>query len=83
MLITTANEHDINFLKQLELEAYTLEKTILGDQGYISATVQTDLFITYYIRLFIPHSTNHKACVKPNNSIGRKRRRVEVQFAQL
>ena len=83
MQITPANVHDINFLKDLAPEEYCRDKIILGDRGYISKQVQTDLFTQYEIKLEVPYRSNQidKAPKNPEN--GRKRRRIEVQFAQL
>ena len=48
MQITPGNVHDVNFLKDMCIEEYTKGKTLLGDRGYISREVQTDLFTTYH-----------------------------------
>jgi len=83
MQITPANVHDINFLKNLALEEYCRDKIILGDLGYISKQVQTDLFTQYEIKLEVPYRSNQIDKTQKNPENGRKRRRIEVQFAQL
>ena len=83
MQITPANVHDINFLKDLAPEEYCRDKTILGDRGYISKQVQTNLFTQYEIKLEVPYKSNQRKKVPINPENGKKRRRIEVQFAQL
>ena len=83
MQITPANVHDINFLKELQPEEYCRGKTLLGDRGYISEQVQVDLFTQYEINLEVPYRTNQKSKIPVDKIKGRKRRRIEVQFAQL
>lgn len=83
MQITPANVHDINFLKHLEPEVYSQGKTILGDRAYISASVQTDLFTNFDIQLSVPYRSNQKRQIPRGRVLSRKRRRIEVQFAQL
>lgn len=58
MKITPTNVHDINFLIELQPETYLIGKTTLGDRAYISASVQTDLFTQYDIKLLIPYRSN-------------------------
>lgn len=83
MQITPANVHDIDFLKALEPEDYSRGKTVVGDRGYISRQVQTDLFSCYNITLKVPYRRNQKIKQKLDPELGRKRRRIETQFAQL
>ena len=83
MQVTPGNVHDINFLKDAQLEDYTKGKTLLGDRGYISKAVQTDLFTTYDIKLEVPYRSNQKEQTFIDKVKGRKRRRIEVLFSQL
>ncbi|MCH2200113.1 MAG: transposase [Flavobacteriales bacterium] len=83
MQITPANVHDINFLKDIAPEEYCRYKTILGDRGYISKQVQTDLLTQYEIKLEVPFKSNPREKVPINPQNGKKRSRIEVQFAQL
>jgi IS5 family transposase len=83
MQLTPANVHDINFLKKLDPESYSLGKTILGDKGYISARLQVDLFTQYEINLQVPYKSNQENTSEMNPENGKKRRRIETQFSQL
>ncbi len=75
--------HDINFLKDAQLEDYTKGKTLLEDRGYISKAVQPDLFTTYNIKLEVPYRSNQKEQTVIDKVKGKKRRRIEVLFSQL
>lgn len=82
--ITPANVHDIHYLKKLNPEYYTRGKTIIGDKGYISAQVQTDLFTEHNINLKVPYKRNQKESHSHiNYADAKKRRRIETQFSQL
>jgi hypothetical protein len=83
MQVTPANVHDINFLKQHCFEDYSRGRTILGDRGYISKSLQADLFTSYDITLSVPYRKNQRDTKAVNREYGRKRRRIETQFAQL
>ena len=47
--MTAANVHDLKYLKDVKWEKN--DCTILGDKGYLSASVQLDLFETANITL--------------------------------
>lgn len=83
MQVTPANVHDINFLKDCAFEDWCKGRTILGDRGYISASLQTDLFTNYGIHLEVPFRKNQKDKKPVEPAKARKRRRIETQFAQL
>lgn len=83
MQITPGNVHDINFLKEWHPEAHTTGTTLLGDRGYISAKVQTDLFTNFNIKLEVPYRSNQQAKQEVDLKKGKKRRRIEVTFSQL
>lgn len=83
MQITPANVHDISFLKALDPECYILGKTLVGDRGYISHTLQTDLFTYHKIELKVPYRKNQKDKKPLDPILGKKRRRIETQFSQL
>lgn len=56
---------------------------LLGDKGYLSESVQLDLFQTVNIKLETPKRTNQKN-YKPQAYIFRKsRKRIETLFSQL
>jgi hypothetical protein len=56
---------------------------LLGDRGYLSQSIQLDLFQTVNIKLEIPKRANQKD-YKPQPYIFRKsRKRIETLFSQL
>jgi hypothetical protein len=55
-------------------ETYSRGKTILGVRAYISASVQTDLFTQYAIKLSVPYRSNQKNNVKPDNPSLKKKK---------
>ena len=56
---------------------------LLGDRGYLSTTIQLDLFQTVNIKLETPKRKNQKD-YKPQPYIFRKsRKRIETLFSQL
>ena len=56
---------------------------ILGDRGYLSQSIQLDLFQTVKIKLEIPKRNNQRD-YKPKPNIFRKsRKRIETLFLQL
>jgi|SRR5690606_9488254 len=79
--LTAANVHDIHYLGDL---GYQLSDcTLLGDKGYLSATVQLNLFESSNIRLDTPKRNNQKS-YKPQFSLFRKsRKRIETLFSQM
>ena len=56
--MTKANVHDINYLKDVKYEFH--DCSIFGDRGYISASMQLDLFESANIRLEVPYRLNRK-----------------------
>jgi Transposase DDE domain len=79
--ITKAEVHDIHFLKNIKQQM--ADCVILGDRGYLSKTIQMDLFQTVNIKLETPKRRNQTA-YKPQAYIFRKsRKRIETLFSQL
>ena len=79
--ITKAEVHDVHFLKNIKNQM--CDCVLLGDRGYLSETVQLDLFQTVNIKLETPKRTNQKN-YKPQPYIFRKsRKRIETLFSQL
>lgn len=79
--ITKAEVHDINFLKNIKQQMS--DCVILGDRGYLSESIQLDLFRTVNIQLETPKRINQKD-YKPQPYIFRKsRKRIETLFSQL
>ena len=79
--ITKAEVHDVHFLKNIKHQMS--DCVLLGDKGYLSESVQLDLFQTVNIKLETPKRTNQKN-YKPQAYIFRKsRKRIETLFSQL
>ena len=79
--ITKAEVHDINFLKNIKQQM--TDCVLLGDRGYLSESIQLDLFQTVNVKLETPKRTNQKD-YKPQPYIFRKsRKRIETLFSQL
>lgn len=79
--ITKAEVHDVHFLKNIKQQLS--DCVLLGDRGYLSQSIQLDLFQTVNIKLQTPKRTNQKD-YKPQPYIFRKsRKRIETLFSQL
>jgi hypothetical protein len=79
--ITKAEVHDVHFLKNIKQQMS--DCVLLGDRGYLSKTIQLDLFQTVNIKLETPKRVNQKN-YKPQPYIFRKsRKRIETLFSQL
>jgi len=79
--ITKAEVHDIHFLKNIKQQMS--DCVVLGDRGYLSQSIQLDLFQTVNIKLETPKRANQKD-YKPQPYIFRKsRKRIETLFSQL
>ena len=79
--ITPASVHDIHFMS--DIQSQLSDCVILGDKGYLSSSMQLNLFETVNIRLETPKRANQKS-FKPQPYIFRKaRKRIETLFSQL
>ena len=79
--LTKASVQDIHYLKDIKEQFKNC--IITGDKGYISKTIQIDLFESAAIRLEVPMRNNQKE-KKPMSRILRKmRKRIETVFSQL
>ena len=79
--ITKAEVHDVHFLKNIKQQMS--DCVLLGDRGYLSESIQLDLFQTVNIKLETPKRANQKD-YKPQPYIFRKsRKRIETLFSQL
>ncbi|OYX80803.1 MAG: IS982 family transposase [Flavobacteriales bacterium 32-34-25] len=79
--ITKAEVHDVHFLKNIKQQM--ADCVLLGDRGYLSQSIQLDLFQTVNIKLETPKRTNQKD-YRPQPYIFRKsRKRIETLFSQL
>ena len=79
--ITKAEVHDVHFLKNIKQQMS--DCVLLGDRGYLSESIQLDLFQTVKVKLETPKRANQKD-YKPQPYIFRKsRKRIETLFSQL
>ena len=79
--ITKAEVHDVHFLKNIKQQM--ADCVLLGDRGYLSESIQLDLFQTVKVKLETPKRSNQKD-YKPQPYIFRKsRKRIETLFSQL
>ena len=79
--ISTASIHDIHFLKDIKPQFKNC--TLIGDRGYLSATVQIDLFNYAKIKLETPMRSNQKDYKKQPYILMKSRKRIETLFSQL
>ena len=71
----------MQFLKNIKQQM--TDCVLIGDRGYLSQSIQLDLFQTVNIKLVTPKRTNQKD-YKPQPYIFRKpRKRIETLFSQL
>lgn len=81
MDITKAEVHDVHFLKNIKQQMS--DCVLLVDKGYLSQSIQLDLFQTVNIKLETPKRNNQKD-YRPQPYIFRKsRKRIETLFSQL
>ena len=79
--ITKAEVHDVHFLKNIKQQMS--DCVLLGDRGYVSESIQLDLFQSVNIKLETPKRMN-QVNYKPQPYVFRKsRKRIETLFSQL
>lgn len=79
--LSPASVHDIHYLKGIKMQLS--DCALLGDKGYLSQTIQLDLFNEVNIQLETPKRINQKD-YKPQFYPFRKfRKRIETLFSQL
>ncbi len=79
--LSPASVHDIHYLD--DIKEQLSDSKLLADKGYLSQTVQLDLFNQANIQLETPKRTNQKD-YKPQFYLFRKyRKRIETLFSQL
>lgn len=79
--ISPASVHDIHYLQDIRTQMS--DCVLLGDKGYLSKTIQLDLFNEVNIQLETPKRKNQKD-YKPQFYPFRKyRKRIETLFSQL
>ena len=79
--ISTASIHDIHFLQDIKHQMKNC--TLIGDRGYLSTQVQTDLFNYSNIKLDTPMRSNQKNYQKQKYIFRKSRKRIETLFSQL
>jgi len=79
--LTKANIHDTTFLK--EFNTQLADCVLLGDKGYLSSSLQLDLFHTANVRLETPMRANQKNYKKQDWIFRKTRKRIETLFSQL
>jgi len=79
--ITPASVHDIHFLK--DIKSQLSDCTLLGDMGYLSTSVQLNLFEVANIKLETPKRTNQLSYRKQAYVFRKSRKRIETLFSQL
>lgn len=79
--LSPASVHDINYLKDIKMQIS--DCTLIGDRGYLSATVQLNLFESCNIKLDTPMRRNQKDFKKQPYVFRKKRKRIETLFSQL
>ena len=79
--ISPASVHDIHFLKDVKTQMY--DCLLLGDKGYLSQTIQIDLFNEANIRLETPKRSNQKEYKPQFYPFKKYRKRIETLFSQL
>ncbi|MHB1108459.1 MAG: IS982 family transposase [Lutibacter sp.] len=79
--ITKASVHDVHLLKDLKHQMS--DCVLLGDRGYLSSTLQLDLFETANIKLETPMRINQIGYKKQPYIFRKSRKRIETLFSQL
>jgi len=79
--ITKAEVHDIHFLKNIKYQIS--DCVLLGDKGYLSESIQLDLFQTVNIKLETPKRRNQKDYKLQPYIFRKVRKRIETLFSQL
>ena len=79
--LSKASVDDRYWIQDLKYEYQ--QCTIIGDKGYLKASLQLDLFETARIRLEVPHRLNQKNWKPAFVPFRKARKRVETLFSQL
>lgn len=79
--LTKANVHDTAFLP--EMNTQLSDCVIIGDKGYLSSSIQLDLFHTANINLETPKRSNQKDYRKQEWIFRKTRKRLETLYSQL
>jgi len=79
--ITPASVHDIHFLNDIQHQIS--DCVLLGDRGYLSASIQLNLFESANIKLETPKRKNQITYKKQSYIYRKARKRIETLFSQL
>ena len=79
--ITKAEVHDVHFLKNIKQQMS--DCVLLGDRGYLSESIQLDLFQTVKVKLETPKRSNQKDYKQQPYIFRKSRKRIETLFSQL
>ncbi len=79
--ITPASVHDIHYLKDIRHQLS--DCVLLADMGYLSASIQLNLFETANIKLQTPKRKNQNDFQKQPYIFRKSRKRIETLFSQL
>ena len=79
--LTKASVHDVTFLK--EMNSQLSDCVLIGDKGYLSSSLQLDLFHSANIELETPMRRNQKNYKKQDWVFRKTRKRLETLFSQL
>lgn len=79
--LTPASVHDIHYLK--DIKSQLSDCVLLGDRGYLSQTIQLDLFNEVNIKLETPKRVNQKDYKPQFYQFKKFRKRIETLFSQL
>jgi hypothetical protein len=79
--LSPASVHDIHYLQDIKMQLS--DCVLLGDKGYLSQTVQLDLFNEVNIQLETPKRNNQKDYQPQFYPFQKYRKRIETLFSQL
>lgn len=79
--LSPASVHDLHYLKDIKNQLS--DCVLLGDKGYLSHTIQLDLFNDVNIQLETPKRTNQKDYKPQFYQFKKYRKRIETLFSQL
>ena len=79
--LSKASVDDRYWLQDIKYEYQ--QSTIIGDKGYLKASLQLDLFETAQIHLEVPYRLNQKNWKPTFKPFAKARKRVETLFSQL
>jgi hypothetical protein len=82
MQLSKASVHDIHYLGEIK-NSGLINCLLLGDKGYLSAELKTDLFHTAKIELQTPCRINQQQQTLFPYVFKKCRKRIETQFSQL